>query len=134
MIYLLDTNIIAYLIKNKDLSLFEKFEEVSKKDRIGISSITYTEIYFGLEKKNSETLKIKVLTFLDIFEIFPFDERSAIEYGKIRAVLEKTGNLIGALDMLIAAHAKSLGAVLITNNEREFRKVHGLIVENWCHS
>ena len=72
MIYLLDTNVIAYLIKHKDLKLFNKFEEIAKKHQIGISSITYAEICHELEKKNSEKLKIKVLTFLEIFEIYPF--------------------------------------------------------------
>ena len=61
-----------------------------------------------------------------------FDEKAAFEYGKIRAQLEKEGNLIGILDMLIAAHAKSLNAILITNNEKEFKRVKGLAVENWC--
>ena len=73
-----------------------------------------------------------MLTFLEVFKIFPFDEKAALEYGKIRAQLERECNLIGILDMLIAAHAKSLNAILITNNEREFRRVEGLIVENWC--
>ncbi|MDF2953386.1 MAG: Ribonuclease/mRNA interferase VapC [Thermodesulfobacterium sp.] len=132
MIYLLDTNIIAYLIKHKDLKLFNKFEEIAKKHQIGISSITYAEICHGLEKKNSEKLKIKVLPFLEVFKIYPFDEKAAFEYGKIRAQLEREGNLIGVLDMLIAAHAKSLNAILITNNEKEFKKVKGLAVENWC--
>ena len=132
MIYLLDTNIIAYLIKNKDLALLEKFEAASKQNEIGISSITYAEICFGLEKRQSEKLKIKVLTFIDVFKIFPFDEKAAVEYGKIRVQLEKESKLIGILDMLIAAHAKSLNAILITNNEQEFRRVEGLLVENWC--
>lgn len=131
MIYILDTNIIAYLIRNKDLALFKKFEAASKKSKIGFSSITYAEICFGLEKKGSEKLKIKVLAFLDVFKIFPFDENASVEYGKIRAALEKKGKPIGALDMLIAAHAKSLDAVLVTNNEREFRRVGSLVVENW---
>jgi len=132
MIYLLDTNIIAYLIKSKDIVLLEKFEYASKENELGISSITYAEICYGLDKKKSEELKIKVLTFLEVFKIFPFDEKAAIEYGKIRVKLEEKGDLIGILDMLIAAHAKSLNAVLITNNEREFQRVEGLIIENWC--
>jgi len=131
MVYILDTNIIAYLIRNKDLTLLEKFEIASRDNEIGISSITYAEICFGLEKKGNEKLKIKVLAFLDVFKIFPFDENASIEYGKIRAALEKKGKLIGAMDMLIAAHVKSLGGILVTNNEREFRRVDGLMVENW---
>jgi tRNA(fMet)-specific endonuclease VapC len=132
MVYLLDTNIIAYLIKNKDLTLFEKFKRVSKKSEIGISSITYAEICYGLDKKGNEKLRIKVLSFLEVFKTFPFDEKAAFEYGTIRTHLEKEGNLIGILDMLIAAHAKSLNAILVTNNEREFKRVEGLVVENWC--
>jgi tRNA(fMet)-specific endonuclease VapC len=73
-----------------------------------------------------------VLTFLEVFKIFLLNEEAALEYGKIRAQLEREGNLIGILDMLIAAHAKSLNAILITNNEQEFRRVEELIIENWC--
>ncbi len=131
MIYILDTNIIAYLIKNKSIKLLEKFEKASKNNLIGISSITYAEICFGLEKKADEKLKIKALAFLDVFEIFPFNKDASVEYGKIRAALEKRGKVIGALDMLIAAHAKALGAILVTNNEREFRRIDDLVVENW---
>ncbi len=131
MIYLLDTNIITYLIKNKDMKLFEKFEKASKNSLIGISSITYAEICFGLEKKGNERLKIKALTFLNVFKIFPFDKDASVEYGKIRAALEKKGKVIGALDMLIAANAKALDVILVTNNEREFRRIDDLVVENW---
>ena len=113
------------------MKLFEKLEKASKNNLIGISSITYAEICFGLEKKGNEKLKIKALTFLNVFKTFPFDKDASVEYGKIRAALEKKGKVIGALDMLIAANAKALDAILVTNNEREFRRVDGLVVENW---
>ncbi len=69
--------------------------------------------------------------FIDTFDIAEYDKKAAIEYAKIRAYLEKRGEIIGAYDLQIAAHAKSLGAVLVTNNVKEFKRVKGLKLENW---
>ena len=74
---------------------------------------------------------INLLRFLVQFDVLPFDEAAAREYGKIRADLERAGKLIGNMDMLIGAHARSAGAILATNNEREFRRIKGLRIENW---
>ena len=129
--YLLDTNIISYLIKNLDYSLIDIFEKKAQKDDIGVSVITVAELVYGAKKKGSKKLEIAIDTFLQPLEKVTFDENSAFVYGEIRASLEKQGELIGAYDMLIAAQAKQKGVVLVTNNVREFKKVQGLQIENW---
>lgn len=131
MIYILDTNIISYIIKNKEFSLIDKFETISKEHRIGVSSITVAELYYGVRKKDSQKLEALVSEFLLPLERYSFDENAAFEYGKIRVNLESKGNIIGPNDLLIAAHTKSLDAVLVTNNVKEFNRVENLVVENW---
>nr|WP_122951260.1 type II toxin-antitoxin system VapC family toxin [Bathymodiolus thermophilus thioautotrophic gill symbiont] len=131
MIYMLDTNIISYLIKSHDEMLVRKFEVVSQYDLVVISSISVAELRYGVKKKQSKNLETVVNNFLHPLEQKDFDESSAIIYGDIRVDLEKRGRVIGALDMLIAAHAKSLGATIVTNNTKEFDRVVGLKVENW---
>jgi tRNA(fMet)-specific endonuclease VapC len=131
MEYLLDTNICIYIIKKKPISVFEKFKSLSI-GSIGISSITLAELQYGVMKssnpeKNQEALE----KFITPLEIIDYDYNATIEYGKIRADLEKKGTPIGPLDTLIASHAKSLDLTLITNNEREFERIIGLKVENW---
>ncbi|CAB5496458.1 VapC toxin protein [Bathymodiolus thermophilus thioautotrophic gill symbiont] len=131
MIYMLDTNIISYLIKSHDEMLVRKFEVVSQYDLVVISSISVAELRYSVKKKQSKNLETVVNNFLHPLEQKDFDESSAIIYGDIRVDLEKRGRVIGALDMLIAAHAKSLGATIVTNNTKEFDRVVGLKVENW---
>lgn len=131
MRYLLDTNICIYLIKKKPLQVLEKLRALAIAD-VGISAITLAELEFGVAKssrpqQNNEALQ----TFVVPLEILPFDDRAACSYGEIRACLEKKGQPIGSLDMLIAAHASSLSLTLVTNNLREFKKVPGLNVESW---
>jgi tRNA(fMet)-specific endonuclease VapC len=99
---------------------------------VASSSITLAELEYGVAKssqpqQNSEALH----AFVAPLEILPFDDRAACRYGEIRAFLEGKGKVIGAMDMLIAAHAGSLGLTLATNNLREFQRVPGLEVENW---
>lgn len=131
MIYILDTNIISYLIKNRDFKLIDKFEKVSEEHTIAVSSITVAELFYGLKKKNSTKLEVAVREFLYPLEKLAFDENAAYTYGDIRTQLETSGTVIGAHDMFIAAHAKSLNAVLVTNNTREFERVLCLKVEDW---
>jgi tRNA(fMet)-specific endonuclease VapC len=131
MEYLLDTNICIYIIKKRPISVFEKFKSLSI-GSIGISSITLAELQYGIMKssypeKNQEALD----KFITPLEIIDFDYNATIEYGKIRADLERKGTSIGPLDTLIAAHAKSLDLILVTNNEKEFERILGLKVENW---
>jgi tRNA(fMet)-specific endonuclease VapC len=133
MNYILDTNICIYIIKRKPQNVLDKLSQVPL-GLVGISVITLSELVYGVRKsafpeKNMEALK----QFLIPFELFQFDYNCAIEYGYIRSDLEKKGALIGPLDMLIAAHAKSLGHILVTNNEKEFKRVEGLQIENWVN-
>ena len=134
MKYLLDTNICIYLIKKKPASVIAKFNEHSVGD-IGVSSITVAELAYGVQKsqrraQNQEAL----LQFLSPLVISEFDADAAFSYGQIRAALESQGTPVGSLDTLIAGHADRLGVVLVTNNEREFSRVPGLVIENWVES
>ena len=132
MEYLLDTNICIYLIKKRPDKVLDKFKTLSPGD-VAISSITLAELTYGImkssnPKKNQEALD----KFLTPLELLNFDFIATIEYGKIRAFLEKNGMPIGPLDTLIAAHAKSQKMTLVTNNEREFKRIPNLKLENWA--
>lgn len=131
MEYLLDTNICIYIIKKKPAEVFEKFKNLTIGD-VGISSITLAELQYGIEKSsNSEKNRDALEKFLTPIEIIDYGYEATVEYGKIRAELEKKGVPIGPLDMLIASHAKSLDVILVTNNVREFERIAGLRIENW---
>ncbi len=129
--YMLDTNICIYVLKNHSDKLRHKFK-VTK--NICISSVTYGELCFGIENGDVSVRKARWKQ-LDIFTlrllIEPWGEDAAKHYGSIRALLKKQGNPIGNNDLLIAAHARSLKAVMVTNNVQEFNKVPDLSVENW---
>jgi tRNA(fMet)-specific endonuclease VapC len=100
---------------------------------IGISTITLSELHYGIEKSQYKEKNLEALTgFLLPFEIVPFDDMAAQTYGSIRTALEHLGKLIGSMDMLIAAHALSLGLTLITNNTREFSRVEKLSIADWA--
>ncbi|MDP3119800.1 MAG: PIN domain-containing protein [Sulfuricurvum sp.] len=134
MKYMLDTNICIYIINNKPAGVIERFMALDKNDHVCLSTITITELFFGLEKSQSlkkEQNRLAMITFLSQLEVVSFDENAAMKYGVIRAKLQKKGCVIGNNDMLIASHAQSINAVLVTNNEREFDRVEGLKVENW---
>ncbi len=131
MKYILDTNICIYIIKKKPIQVFDKFKDLPL-GSVGISSITLAELAFGAKKSaQSEKNQIALNQFLIPLDIVEFDTNAAIEYGKIRAELERVGTPIGPLDMLIASHVKSLELTIVTNNEKEFKRVSGLKVENW---
>jgi tRNA(fMet)-specific endonuclease VapC len=131
MEYILDTNICIYIIKKRPINVFEKFRSLSV-GSIGISSITLAELQFGIMKSSNPEKNQEALDkFLIPLEIIDFGVNATIEYGKIRADLEKNGTPIGPLDTLIASHAKSLDLILVTNNEREFERIVGLKIENW---
>jgi tRNA(fMet)-specific endonuclease VapC len=128
---MLDTNICIYLIKKKPPGVLKKLAE-HKISEVGISAITVAELEYGVEKSaQTDKNRDALAEFLAPFEIMPFDERASLEYGRIRAHLERKGTLIGSMDMLIAAHAQSLGVTLVTNNAKEFKRVPHLQVENW---
>ncbi len=133
MKYMLDTNICIYIIKKKPLQVINRLTNIEISD-IGISSITLSELEYGVEKsQKKEQNKLALTQFLTPFEIKAYNENSAQIYGKIRSELEKRGTPIDPLYLLIAAHAISLGSILVTNNEKEFQRVPGLIVENWVY-
>jgi len=131
MEYILDTNICIYIIKKRPIEVFERFRRLSI-GTIGISSITLAELQYGIMKSSNPVKNQEALDkFLTPLEILDFGYQATIEYGKIRAELEKKGTPIGPLDTLIASHAKSLDLTLVTNNEREFERIVGLKIENW---
>ncbi len=133
MKYLIDTNICIYIMNNHPPEVFKKFRDTGV-EAIGISSITVSELYYGAYKSSKIKQNIKrVEEFLYPFEILPYDENASMEYGKIRSCLEKNGQIIGPLDMLIAAHAISRNLTVITNNTKEFKRIKSLQVENWVN-
>lgn len=129
--YLLDTDICIYLIKNKPKHMVDRFLAYHPGE-IGISTISLAELRLGVAKSQfPEKNHLALENMLRPIEILPFDENAAMAYGEIRKVLEKAGTPIGAMDYLIAAHSLSIGAILVTNNEREFKRVKKLKIENW---
>ncbi|HOJ29425.1 MAG TPA: PIN domain-containing protein [Spirochaetota bacterium] len=131
MIYMLDTNVCSYIIREKPYHLKDKIVKVYKEHTVSLSSIVVAELLYGAKKKNSKALTQIIELFIENFVIFDFDRKAAVEYASIRDSLEKSGNIIGSNDLFIAAHAKSLNAVLVTNNAKEFKRIKGLKVENW---
>lgn len=128
---LLDTNICIYIIKRKPVTVLERFRAYQVGD-IGISSITLSELRFGVAKSEHRVKNGKALEeFITPLEILPFGEEAALAYGEIRAALEKAGRVIGPMDMLIAAHAVALGVPMVTNNTKEFGRVPDLDVLDW---
>lgn len=131
MKYLLDTNIIAYIINERPPEVFSKFQSLSK-DEIFVSSIVVAELWYGVAKSHKkEQNKSALENFLAPLTIVDFDIIAAKFYAVIRADLESKGLIIGSNDILIAAHALSLGLTLVTNNTKEFGRVNGLKLENW---
>ena len=131
MIYMLDTNICSYIIRNSPPHIKEKLKEVEREHIVALSTIVVSELLYGAYKSGNKRLVEVVKNFVECFEIYKFDLKAAEEYGKLRSDLEKKGKIIGAYDLQIAAHAITLGAILVTNNEREFKRVRNLQIENW---
>ncbi len=136
MIYLLDTNICIYII-NKKLGYEYILSHMDGKSYgdVCISAITLAELEYGIAKSvKKPSNKVKLDYFLYQFESLPFDHHATASYGKLRAELESRGTPIGPLDTLIAAHACSLDATIVTNNVKEFNRAPKLPVENWLNS
>lgn len=133
MRYMLDTNICIYAIKNDPAAVFQHLSEHDPSE-ICISSVTYSELSYGVEKSKAKARnRLALSVLLSNIEILDFDAHAAEEYGKIRADLESKGTPIGPMDNMIAGHAKSLGYVLVTNNVREFKRIKNLKIENWTN-
>ncbi len=128
---LLDTNICIYIIKRQPSAVLERFLMFTIGD-IGISIVTLAELEYGVSKsRNVKKNRHALEQFIEPLEVAPFDREAAVIYGTIRADLEQKGQPIGAMDLLIAAHARSLDVRLVTNNESKFKRVPGLRIENW---
>ena len=133
MKYLLDTNICIYLINNKFDYLLDKIESIGI-ENTAISTITIAELEFGIAKSKSkykEQNRIALLEFLLPFKFLPYEQNDAYEYGILRSNLQKKGNVIGSLDMLIASQALGNELIFVTNNTKEFERIEDLTIENW---
>ncbi|MGD9159759.1 MAG: type II toxin-antitoxin system VapC family toxin [Desulfobacteraceae bacterium] len=129
--FMLDTDICIYIIKRKPKNVLKYFERLQVGE-LSISSITFAELMNGAKKSSKVEHNIKKLNELaELLEIKSFDKKAAIVYGDVRSTLEKRGSVIGSNDLLIAAHALSLNHILVTNNEKEFSRIYGLMIENW---
>jgi tRNA(fMet)-specific endonuclease VapC len=132
MLYMLDTNICIYIIKKRPVHVITLLKKHIIAD-ICISSITLAELAYGVQKSERVAQNnLALAEFLAPIDIRPFTDIAALEFGNIRAFLEKKGTLIGEYDLLIAAHARSIGATLVTNNISEFKRVPELKMENWA--
>lgn len=128
---MLDTNICIYIIKNRPPHVKQKFQQFQIGE-LCLSTITVSELLYGAYKSDFVEKNLKAIeSFIMPFEIVEYDYVASNAYGKIRADLEKKGQVIGNMDMQIAAHALALDLVLVTNNMREFERVEGLKLENW---
>ena len=131
MKWMLDTNICIAIIRRQPEVAIKRLRGKSV-GQVGVSAVTVAELQYGAAKSSRpEPARLALSEFLLPLEVAPFDEAACARYGVIRAKLEAAGKPVGPLDTLIAAHALSLGVVLVTNNLREFRRVPGLTVEDW---
>jgi len=131
MKYMLDTNICVYLIKKKPENVLINLHS-KMGDGVAISAITLAELIHGVEASASPGKNALALNqFLSIVDILPFDDEAAAEYGKICATMRRQGTPIRVMDMLIAAHARAKGLIIVTNYIRDFERVEGLGLENW---
>jgi len=128
--YLLDTNIVIYVIKRRPIEVMGVFNENA--GRMAISAITLSELFHGAENSAKVAQNLTVVEeFASLLEVLPYTAKASQHYGAIRSALEKAGRPIGVNDMHIAAHARSEGLTLVTNNLGEFERVPGLVTENW---
>lgn len=128
--YLLDTNIVIYVIKRRPIEVLEIFNKNAS--RMAISTITLSELIYGAEKSSNVDKNIEAVEdFVSHLEVLPYEPKVSQQYGQIKATLEKRGEIIGENDIHIAAHAVSQGLILVTNNLKEFKRVPNLALENW---
>jgi tRNA(fMet)-specific endonuclease VapC len=128
--YLLDTNIVIYVIKRRPAHVGDVFN--LRAGQMAVSAITLSELMHGVEKSSDPARNLAVVEdFQSRLFVLPYGPKASVHYGSIRAALEREGRTIGVNDLHIAAHARSEGLTLVTNNRREFDRVPGLIVEDW---
>ena len=131
--YLLDTNILSDLIRNPQGSIFKRIGQVGEQS-VCTSLVVAAELRYGAAKRGSAKLTAQVAMVLSVLEVLPLDQPVDEQYAMARNRLESLGQPIGGNDLLIAAQALALGYIVVTDNEREFRRVQGLKIENWLRS
>ena len=130
--YLLGTNICIYIRQKRPPEVLARFRGMTP-GQVGMSVITHGELVYGAEQSDRRERSLQDLHELsDLIPVLPLPDAAGPEYGQLRAKLEELGKLIGNNDLWIAAHAKAAGLILVTNNEKEFRRMEGLRIENWA--
>ncbi len=129
---MLDTDISSYIIRNRPESVRARFRKLDS-SQLCISVITHAELLYGVKSVGAgKAIRLDVEDFVRRLDVLAWDSTAAGHYAEIRVKLEAGGTPIGNMDMMIAAHARSTNTVLVTNNEKHFRRVSGLLVENWA--
>ena len=129
--WMLDTGTCVYILRERPVTVRQRLERIASGEVV-ISAIVLSELYFGAARKPEfPQWRVDVEDFASRLTVLAWNEAAAIEYGTIRAYLEKKGKAPGSMDMLIAAHARSIGATLVTNNSRHFSMIPDLRLENW---
>jgi len=131
MRYMLDTNICSYVLRSRPRSVKARFDEAGP-GSLAVSTVVLAELLYGAERHSRvAVITREIRDFVSRLDVIPWDEGAAEHYGSLRAALEKKGRPLDAMDLMIAAHARSRGATLVSNDVRHFRKVEGLLVANW---
>jgi tRNA(fMet)-specific endonuclease VapC len=131
-VYMLDTDISSYVMKRSNDAVLRKLRRIAV-DAVCISAVTKSELLYGVEISPRRAKDQAALEdYLRYVEVLDYPGEAALDYAQIRARLKASGKMIGANDLLIAAHARSQGLILVTNNTREFSRVSGLKIENWA--
>jgi tRNA(fMet)-specific endonuclease VapC len=130
--YMLDTDIASYIMKGIEPKVLRKLQTIPVGD-VSISAITQSELMYGIQvSPQSVRDRARLEIFLRHMDVLDYPGEASLHYGQIRAVLKQRGSMIGANDLLIAAHARCLELILVTNNTREFKRIPDLKIENWC--
>ena len=128
--YLLDTNIVIYVMKRRPVEVLQVFNQQAT--RMAISAITLSELFHGAEKSIHVSANLQAIDdFCSRLEVLPYGPKASQHYGAIRSSLDKIGTPMGVNDLHIASHARSEGLILVTNNVSEFARIPALQVENW---
>lgn len=128
--YMLDTNIVIYIIKNRPTQAREAFKQ--HENQMCISAVTKGELIYGAERSSQPERNLADIEGLIArLEVAPFEDHASEHFGQLRAELYRIGRPIGPYDMMIACHARAMGLILVTNNMKEFKRVPGLRIENW---
>lgn len=133
-VYMLDTDISSYIMRRSNDAVLKKLRRVAV-DAVCVSAVTKSELLYGVEISPRRAKDQAALEdYLRYVEVLDYPDEAAMHYAQIRARLRVSGRMIGANDLFIAAHARSQGLILVTNNTREFSRVGGLKIENWAKS